>query len=165
MELTIISKGIEYKCLYDAEDHKLISKYGWFKSNNYIRGYARHKKQQIAMHRLIMGIVDNPNIEVDHINHNKLDNRKSNLRLCTRAENSRNVSPSGNTSKYLGVYRAILRKKINSTLYEYQYIRARIYTNNKRLFLGSFNTEKEAAKAYDAAAKKYHGEFANLNFK
>lgn len=170
MELTIISKGVEYKCLYDEEDHELISEYTWYLSTEYARACIKGSKSKrlIYMARLIMGIIDNPDIEVDHINHNRLDNQKTNLRVCTRTENARNVSPSGN-SKYLGVYihNYHIKGKKNGKpkVYEYQYFDARILAEGKRLHLGNFKTEEAAAKAYDIAAKKHFKEFANLNFK
>lgn len=93
----------------------------------------------------------------DHINHNGLDNRKANLRPATRAQNSYNRKKYANNSysKYKGVS---FKKKG-------QKWSAQISINNKMKFLGYFHREKDAAKAYDAAARKLHGEFASLNFK
>jgi len=92
---------------------------------------------------------------IDHINHNGLDNRKANLRLATRAQNSRNRRPVGRgSSKYKGV---TYRKSDGVFI-------ADIRAGRKRIYLGCFKSETEAAKAYDAGAKKYHGEFASLNF-
>lgn len=89
---------------------------------------------------------------VDHINGNKLDNRKSNLRICTDAENARNSSKkSGN---FKGVQWRSDKHKF----------RARIMDNGKEIFIGYFTNEIEAAKAYDTKAKELFGEFARLNF-
>jgi hypothetical protein len=94
-----------------------------------------------------------PNIlQVDHIDHNGLNNQKSNLRICTLAENRRNRRARGK-SKYLGVY------------YDNGYIRAVISVNGIQKRLGYFKIEETAAMAYDKAATIYHKEFANLNFK
>jgi len=94
---------------------------------------------------------------VDHINGDNLDNRKKNLRLCTYAENNRNRKPLENkTSKYKGV-------GLNKN-YKIKTWQARIVKNSKRYSLGYFKNEKEAALAYNQAAKKYFGEFAYLNY-
>jgi hypothetical protein len=113
---------------------------------------ARKQFKRYRLHRLIMGITD-PKIIVDHINRNPLDNRKSNLRLCTIAENSRNsgIISSRNTSGYKGV-----TKSSKKWL-------ARIEFNGKKMYLGSFNTPQAAAEAYDKKAVELFGEFACTN--
>jgi len=106
------------------------------------------------MHRLLANTP--PHLFCDHINHNGLDNRKQNLRNCTKAQNNRNKRPHRNsTSEYKGVHWNKDHKKWT----------ARIYAHGKAIHLGHFNDEKEAARAYDTAAKKYHRDFANLNLK
>ena len=94
---------------------------------------------------------------VDHINHNGLDNRKANLRHATRVQNNRNrliIKRKGASSKYKGVSWRKRKKRWH----------ARIHVNGRYKFLGYFKEEINAAKAYDKAAKKYHKEFASLNF-
>lgn len=93
---------------------------------------------------------------VDHINHNGLDNRKANLRLATAAQNARNRQKckSKKTSKYKGVCWHKRDKKWTG----------RILVNSKSIALGYFEDEKEAARAYDRAARKYYGEYAEPNF-
>lgn len=142
--------------LVDDEDFPILSRHIWTayvggtSKNTYAVTYYRNK--ELSMARLIMG---NPKGKVvDHINHDTLDNRKENLRICTIAQNNKNRSiESKNTTGYKGVSYSITGKKF----------RARIYSGRKEIFLGTFDTEKEAAIAYNVAALIYHGEFANLN--
>lgn len=95
--------------------------------------------------------------QIDHINGNRLDNRIENLRHATSVENTRNrKKPNSckNKSQYKGVSPSKNPKKW----------RGRIKVNNKNIYLGSFDTEIEAALAYDKSAKELFGEFAKLNF-
>jgi hypothetical protein len=93
---------------------------------------------------------------VDHRNNNTLDNRRDNLRLATPSQNRINSrrDKSKTSSRFIGVS---LEKGRGKWL-------AYINYDGKRIHLGRFDSETEAAKAYDAAARKYHGEFARLNF-
>jgi hypothetical protein len=139
--------------LVDKEDLKRLSEYNW---NCLKIGYAstsiggRKNKKMLYMHRFIMGVTD-PKISVDHINKNKLDNRKSNLRVCTHKQNCSNSSkPKGkHTSKYKGVYWDKSRNKWSARF--------------SRKFLGRFDNEKEAARAYNEGALKFAGKYASLN--
>lgn len=119
----------------------------------YYTRLARWRYRSIPIHRFIMGVAEKSvrEIEVDHVNGDRLDNRRSNLRLCTRKENACNVA-SRSRSGFKGVVRE--RRKW----------RAVIQFDGQVHQLGRFSAPEDAARAYDVAAKKYHGVFAKLNF-
>ncbi|MFC1634761.1 AP2 domain-containing protein [Planctomycetota bacterium] len=142
--------------IVDAEDYPRLSRYTWFAEGTPKNCYAVRKSggKSIKMHREIMHAPDH--LVVDHINHDGLDNRKANLRLCTFAENCRNARRTARaSSKYKGVHWHKGTKKWA----------AAIRFDNKTYHLGYFDNERAAAKAYDDAAKKLHGEYASLNFR
>lgn len=147
----IESKGKIFECLYGPEHFELVSRYRW---NLHNKGYAvaTINGKQVLMHRLIMGVVD-PKIQVDHRNHNKLDNLSANLRVCTPSENRRNSQKHKSAhSKLKGIYR------------DRNFWHAQIMQNGRVKNLGSFHSELTAAKVYDSSARLYHKEFACLNF-
>jgi len=106
------------------------------------------------MHRDVLKVGEG--LVIDHVNRKGLDNRKGNLRGATHSENARNRGKlkRGGVSAYKGVCRCVGRKGWQ----------ARIKVDGKLLFLGYFREEVNAAKAYDAAAREYFGEFAGVNF-
>ena len=118
-------------------------------------GKAR-ENQCYYLHRIIIGALKGE--RVDHINGNGLDNRRSNLRVCDASQNGRNSlkRKKTSTSKYKGVFFNPFYKKWQSTLWIGEIKRSK--------HLGYFKNEIDAAKAWDAAATKYHGSFARLNF-
>lgn len=145
--------------LVDDEDVELLGDYRWQaswsrKTKTYYASRANHKNGErgtLAMHRVIMGAKRGQ--MVDHINHDTLDNRRSNLRFCTNAENVRNGSRH-QRNHLKGVYHRAPTHKWA----------ARISLNGKAINLGYFDTEEDAGKAYDRAAIEHFGEFAHLNF-
>lgn len=165
---TIIIKSLKHGdqiIFVDNEDYDKLIQFNWFVSKHSndkglyaIRNTLKREGLGITtlkMHRIIMGIND-PKIFVDHINHNTLDNRKENLRLANPAESMCNIrSRDGSTSKYRGVH--FFKRDGNW--------QAQIRSNGKSKHIGYFNTEEEAAIAYDEFAKEIHGKFAKLNFK
>lgn len=143
--------------IVDDEDFELVSQYKWY----YHQGYAvthggQHPNQfTLSMHRLILNKGFGNRDYTDHINGNKLDNRRANLRICTNAQNCRNRTiNTNNTSGYKGVSWNKANKKWT----------AYIKLNWKLVFLGNFVNKEDAAIAYDKAAQELYGEFARLNF-
>ncbi len=146
--------------------HNENTKQKWLigKSKGYIdpRGYRRLNvtvdgvKRKIQSHRLAWFMVHGvaPPHMIDHIDRNESNNKLSNLRLATNTENQMNArSRSSSSSKHKGV--SYFKKNNNW--------RAYIRFNKENIYLGSFDEEKDAAKAYNKAAVEYFGEFANLN--
>lgn len=136
--------------IVDDEDYeRLVAMGKW----QYVNGYASKSiwpNKAIKMHRLIANTPDG--FETDHVNGNKLDNRRKNLRACTVSQNQWNCGISkSNTSGFKGVHRS--RKRWKTC----------IRVNGDLMYIGTFDTPIEAARAYNAAAIKYHGEFAKLN--
>ncbi len=141
--------------IVDAEDYDRLSSYKWCAVKERRNWYAktlRRNGSPLSMHRLITR--EPKGLFVDHIDHNGLNNRKSNLRHCTNAENSRNMRPYGKTSRYKGVCWHKGSKKFV----------AQITFKGKKIWLGYFKDEIAAAKAYDKKARELFGEFAYLNF-
>ena len=148
IEAIINISGIDV--VIDSEDLEKIQTRAWQNSgNNYFK--TNYKNKNLYLHRFIMG--EPEGFAIDHINHNKLDNRKSNLRICTRAENQWNRGlQKNNSSGYKGI-------TFNKTKGKWQ---SYIKHNKKNVFVGHFNTPEEAYAAYCKAAKELHGEFARL---
>ena len=146
--------------LVDDDMFEYLMQWKWFANNQCGKFYARAnipkkngKRGSMLMHRLILNIL-NSKLQIDHLNHITLDNRKCNLRVCTQSENLQNCNIyNNNTSGFKGVtYNKINKKWVAS-----------IGVNKGKIYLGSFTDPIDAARAYNAAAIKYHGEFANLN--
>jgi hypothetical protein len=137
-------------------DYDELSKYHWFKTNS---GYAfRNKVREngtILMHREILGLEGGNKLQCDHINGDKLDNRRENLRVVTTVQNHYNCNKhKDNTSGFRGVY------------YDKKWRKWAAQTKDcyKRVTIGGFATAIEAARAYDAYVFEHFGEFARLNF-
>ena len=146
--------------ILDQGDYYRLNNFKWCISGNGKQFYAVRliKKGQGRtkieyLHRVIME--PKKGLVVDHKNGDKLDNRRDNLRIATHWQNSCNKPKRQNTlSRFNGV---TLDKRCGRW-------EGQIYCNGKRIRLGRFDSEIEAARAYDAAARTYHGEFARLNF-
>ena len=138
-------KNIDKEFIIDSEDYTKISQFKWYLDG---RGYIVSSGRRHKLHRLILDVHDCL-IQVDHINGNKLDNRKDNLRLVSNQQNQMNIhKKKGTSSKYFGVCLDGRIKLTNRWI-------ASIKVDYKNIFLGRFNTEIEAALAYNNASEKY----------
>lgn len=149
--------------LIDSEDLSLVEGLKWFveyKQRSTGRkvarvranSYALGKNSPVALHQLVLG---RPGLIIDHINRNPLDNRKENLRLANHAGNRVNSDPHAGR-KFKGPSRI---SRPSGDRWE-----CRLWVNGSCLYLGTFDSEIGAAKAYDKKAKELWGEFARLNF-
>lgn len=148
-EIVLYNKDCEEiaRGLIDLDDIDKVRNSKWYLKNN---GYIIRSRDNLHMHRLIM---DCPkDMVVDHINHNRSDNRKSNLRICTHQQNNMNNSlRNDNTSGTTGVW---WHKQNNKW-------QAEIFIKGKKICLGSFNTKEEAIEARKQAEIEYFGEYRN----
>lgn len=152
-----ISRG-QFFALVDEDDFLALSEFAWHRD---VGGYARRslpivdgkRTGSIAMHRQILNAP--AGIEVDHINHVRLDNRRFNLRLATASQNHGNTrSLPGTSSRFKGV----------TWFKRYSLWRAQVKHQGKGFHIGYFADEEAAARAYDERAIAIWGEFACLNF-
>ncbi len=138
------------------EDYIFVVGFGWNYSGDYIK-CNNSPYNGITLHRIIIQRMrlDRTN-DIDHIDGNRLNNQRGNLRLATRSQNAANSKvPSNNTSGSKGV-------AWNEATHSW---RAHIKVHEKLIYLGLFDTVKAAAFAYKIAAKRYFGEFANTGAK
>lgn len=139
--------------IIDVADYDLVSPHKWYYGDGYAMCHSLHSHNKIRlMHRLIMNAESNR--EIDHINRNTLDNRRSNLRFATRQQNCANKGlPHKHSSRFKGV-------KWNKRDHCWQ---ACIKVDGVPKSLGYYTDEVEAARAYNKAAQEHFGEYAYLN--
>ena len=144
---------------YDDDAEHLIAPHRWQARvrGKHVYAVARIEGRTVYMHRLLTSAPSD--LVVDHIDGNALNNRRANLRVCTRMQNFQNAGrreTPGRTSRFKGAWRV---KEPCRRCW-----RSGITANRKYKNIGSYSTEEEAARAYDAEAKRLHGQFARLNF-
>lgn len=143
--------------LISPEDYERVKDRKWYAHN----GKYAYNSSIGFMHRFIMGVSD-PDLYVDHINHDTFDNRRENLRIVTKQQNSFNkvVNPS-NTTGYKGVQHSrIYRRSLGLWRDIYKVY---IHKDGKKKYIGTFKTPEEAALKYNEAAKTLFGEYAYFN--
>ncbi len=146
--------------LIDEADADLIEGYGWYAYRSpkngeyYAQANVRRDQSRyttIKMHRLIAAAESGE--QVDHANHNGLDNRRSNLRRCTQSQNQANARKRKDSSGWKGVH------FVKSS----RVWRTRIQVRGRRILVGDFKNPEDAATAYNFAAAEHFGEFACFN--
>lgn len=155
----VLTKG--YRATIDDEDLPLLSRWKWSALlGRDGRVYAKRNDRGtiILLHRFLLGVTD-PAQRVDHRDNDGLNNHRSNIRVCTQAQNLGNQRPQrrAKASRFKGV-----------SWHKQKYGRSRwtayIHYDKRRHFIGLFDSEEDAARAYDDAAREHFGEFAYLNF-
>ena len=142
-------KGV---AIVDDEWYPLLSQYKWHLTT---KGYVERSIKPghgVMMHRVVN--MTPPGLITDHVNGNKLDNRASNLRACTNAENTQSRKHKSGKSGFIGV----------SEIPSSGRWQVSICHNYKSVYIGSFDKAEDAARAYDVKARELHGEFAKQNF-
>lgn len=155
MKIIFTKKGEEI--IVDKDTYEILNKRKWYIGSD---GYAythipdnECKNRKISMHRFIMNAPKG--VMVDHINGNKLDNRKENLRVCNNKENQRNRKT--NKNKIYSNYKGVRYDKRRNVYY------VSVWIEQKPIHIGTFKNEIAAANCYNYHAKKLFGEFAKLN--
>jgi len=139
--------------IVDDRDFEYLNSFCWhLTSNGYAARRIGYRGPIVLMHRDILKAPKG--LTVDHINHNKIDNRRKNIRLATYVQNGANRRKIYGNTPYKGVHFSKLEQKYKAYLDH----------DNRRLYLGTYDTAEEAARAYDKEAFKLKGEFSLQNF-
>jgi len=155
--ITVISKnGAEHTIILDDGDFEQLSKMRWTIGKGYaFRMIAITKWTSVRKELVDYILPPIAGMERDHINGNKLDNRRSNLRYCTHSQNMYNrKTKRGKHNLYIGVRKSTTQGKWIAS----------VAVGRHQKYIGTYSTEVEAAKARDYVASQLHGEFAKLNF-
>lgn len=157
-EIPLTNGGVT---LVDDEDYEFLSSMSWHRSTYKGMSYAmrcfwvrgENRRVTYGMHRFLL--IGHDGDHIDHIDRDGLNNQKSNLRVATYSQNQFNAGiRKDNSTGYRGVIYCKRSKRYH----------AQIQANKRHKFIGSFQTPKEAACAYDKAALQLHGKFARTNF-
>jgi len=151
----VFDKNKNPKCFFiiDSEDLPKIDKLQWSSLSN---GYIYNAKNKILLHRFLIGA--SKGFDVDHKDGFIKNNRRSNLRECSRSQNNANMQKL--REQKLSIYKGVTKIKMN---FKEDKWKAQIMVNGLNIYLGRFQTEEQAAKSYNEAALLYFGEFAFLN--
>lgn len=156
--IALSGKANQLFATVDDSDYEVLLQYKWYLRSGYayrMEQYYQDGKRRghgIAMHRSLLDAKSHQ--LVDHINYDRLDNQRSNLRIATKSQNSQNrVLPITNTSGYKGVTWSKSKNKWQVALKH----------NQKYVFVGRFDNILDAAKAYNIKAKELFGEYAVVN--
>ena len=144
-----IANNSQKEFYIDKEDYELVKQFTWNTKTDSDYLQTNYQRKKFSLHRLIMK-VNNPKQQIDHINHNVLDNRKCNLRIVTNSQNQMNRNkPKQNTSGVRGVYWHKNKKQWQ----------ANIQVDNKLLYLGIFDKKEDAIDARLKAEKQYFKQY------
>lgn len=138
-------------CIFDKMDLQGVKKYVWNLTTGDHYVSCNKDRKTLLMHRLIMGFPK----EIDHINGNGLDNRRKNLRIVTRMQNTWNMKKTHGSGRFIGV---CFCKRRNKWI-------ARAMIRAKHYYLGAFSSEIDAARVRDKWVKENKGEYGRLNFR
>lgn len=158
--MPVVPVGPNYSAVVDQEDFERVAAHSWCphwsggrKQKLYAQARVKigDKWRGVLMHRFILGSL--PGTKVDHKDGNGLNNSRSNLRYATAAQNQHNSGPRRGRYKGVSWHRQARKWVVH------------IGSNGKRFYLGLFESEEEAARAYDVKCRELHGEFARPNFR
>lgn len=140
--------------IVDDEDYELMSRFKWSWSPSPRRGSLGFVSAVTTPAKMILGKhIAEQGLEIDHMDGDVLNNQRDNLRPCTRQENQRNSrSKNGSSSRYKGVSWNKQSKNWQACI-----------NDPRQIYLGKFDDEVDAARAYNVAAREHFGKFAKLN--